>query len=81
MARKITVLPAVISINKSIHILETLSKTAQQSPLYQQLQLCSLEAICPISGPCVSASTKRTETNKVRTVKHESMRQFLKTNF
>ena len=81
IARKMTVLPAGLSISKSIQILETLSKTAHQSPLYQRLLLCSLEAICPISGLCVSTSTKGSETNKERTVKPELMLQFLKTNF
>jgi len=56
MARKMTVLPAVISKSKLIQILETLSKTEQQSPL-----------ICPISGLCVSASSKGSETNKEST--------------
>jgi len=78
---KMAVLPAVVSNSKSIQILETLSKTAQQSPPYQRLLLCSLEAICPISGLCVSASTKGSETNEEHTVQTQSMWQFLKPNF
>ena len=75
---KMTALPAVISNSKSIQILETLSKTAHQSHLYQRLRLCSLEAICLISGLCVSTSIKESETNKERTVQTEPMREFLK---
>jgi hypothetical protein len=67
--------------SKSILFLETLPKTAHQSPLYQRLRLCSLEAICPISGLCVSVSSKGSETNKERSVNPESMWQFLQTNF
>jgi len=67
MARKVTVLPAVISNRKSIQILEALSKSAHKSPPYRRLRLCSLDAICPVSGHCVSASPKGSETNKERT--------------
>jgi hypothetical protein len=55
-------------------------KRCQQSPLYQRLRLCSLEAICPVTVLCVSASTKGSEANKERTLKPESMWQFPKTN-
>ena len=62
MARKMTVLPAVISNSKSNQIFETLSQTAHQSPLYHRLRLCSFDAICPIFGIWVSASTEGSET-------------------
>ena len=66
---------------KSIQTLETLSKKSHQSHLYQRLQLCSVEAICPIFGLCVSVSIKGSETNTGRTAQTKPTWQFRKTNF
>jgi hypothetical protein len=78
MARKITVLQLIYQTEKFILILEKMSKTEQQSPLYQRLGMCSVLSIYPVSSLCVSASSKGSETSKERKVRPESVRQFPK---